>query len=153
MRVAGLFVLLYGQPLTRICGTTSDQVSHTSDSVTIQFGATPVTLPAPLDGLVLQLLDRRGPSSYASRPTHWLFPGGSPGRHRNASTFRRRLAEVGIMLLPARNAALMQLAAEVPAPVLADLLSLVPSTAIKWATIASRDWAAYTAQRARTQTT
>jgi hypothetical protein len=38
---------------------------------------------------------------------------------------------VGIMLQPDRNAALMQLAAEIPAPVLGDLLGLSPQTAVR----------------------
>jgi hypothetical protein len=45
------------------------------------------------------------------------------------------------MLQPDRNAALMQLAAEIPAPVLGDLLGLSPQTAVRWATLAARDWA------------
>jgi len=147
VRVAGLFVLLYGQPLTRICRTTPDQIDHEHQQVTIRFGDDPVVLPAPLDNLVLALLDRRGHASIAGQPTRWLFPGGHPGRHRHAGTFRRQLAKVGIMLHPARNAAMVQLAAEIPAPVLADLLGLRPHTAVRWATLAARDWAAYTALR------
>jgi len=42
---------------------------------------------------------------------------------------------------------MVQLAAEIPAPVLADLLGLRPHTAVRWATLAARDWAAYTALR------
>jgi hypothetical protein len=43
-----------------------------------------------------------------------------------------------------------QLAAEIPAPVLADLLGLTPTTTIRWATLAARDWTLYTAQRTQT---
>lgn len=41
------------------------------------------------------------------------------------------------MLQPDRNAALMQLAAEIPAPVLGDLLGLSPQTAVRWVTLAA----------------
>jgi hypothetical protein len=100
VRVAGLFVLLYGQPLTRICRTTPDQIEHRGQHVTIRFGDDPVVLPAPLDNLLLALLNRRGHASIAGRPTRWLFPGGHPGRHRHAGMFRRELAKAGIMPTP-----------------------------------------------------
>lgn len=45
----------------------------------------------------------------------------------------------------------MQLAAEIPAPVLGDRLGISPQTAVRWATHAARDWATYTALPPRRQ--
>jgi hypothetical protein len=90
-------------------------------------------LPSRLDELTLALFNRRGRASYRSTPTRWLFPGGNPGRHRSTDVLRTQLAQAGVAIRPARNAALMQTAAEVPAPVLADLLGLSPNAAVNWA--------------------
>lgn len=43
----------------------------------------------------------------------------------------------------ARNTALMSLAADLPAPVIAGLFGLAPTTATAWSTYAQADWAAY----------
>jgi hypothetical protein len=53
----------------------------------------------------------------------------------------------GIQPSHARKAAMFQLAAEIPAPVLAELLGLSPTTASRWASLAARDWSHYTAMR------
>jgi hypothetical protein len=47
----------------------------------------------------------------------------------------------------ASKSVLFLLAAEVPAPILAELLGLSISTATRWATLASRDRDQYTAMR------
>jgi hypothetical protein len=39
------------------------------------------------------------------------------------------------------------LAGQVPAPVLADLIGIADTTAIRWAALAARDWSSYVAQR------
>jgi hypothetical protein len=49
-----------------------------------------------------------------------------------------------------RRAALTDLAALLPAAVLADLLSLSPQTAVHWARQAGADWSGYAAEIART---
>jgi hypothetical protein len=47
----------------------------------------------------------------------------------------------------ARKAAMFQLAAEIPTPILAELLGLSPTTATRWDALAARDWSQYTALR------
>lgn len=64
----------------------------------------------------------------------------------------RRLLRVGVDCRASRNTALLQLAAEVPAAVLADLLGLNPNTAIKWVQLAGGNWTRYAAERARITT-
>jgi hypothetical protein len=76
----------------------------------------------------------------------WLFPGGQPGRH--TVTLHRRLAMHGLPhAAHGRAAALIHLAADLPAPVLVDLLGISIDTANQWAKHASSDWAAYLATR------
>ena len=56
-------------------------------------------------------------------PRAWLFPGARPGSHFYAGRLSTSLNKnVGIFVRPARGAALSALAADLPAPVLADLL-------------------------------
>lgn len=147
-RIAGLFVLLYAQPLARVCRMRAEQVTITpGGAVTITFDTYPVELPDPLDRLVRTHLTRRGQASYASGTDVWLFPGGIPGKHLATENIRSQLVARGIQPLPARNAAMFHLASSMPTPILAEILGLAPTTATRWAALASRDWSAYTAQR------
>ena len=52
--------------------------------------------------------------------------------------------------MAARQAALMQLASQIPAAVLAEILHLHPTTAVAWVAAAGGDWNTYAAQIART---
>ena len=126
----------------------ADQITVDAVGVTTAtFDTFPVELPGPLDRLVRTHLTRRGQASYVSRPDTWLFPGGIPGKHLATENVRSQLVARGIQPLTARNAAMFQLAASMPTPILAEVLGLAPNTATRWAALASRDWSAYTAQR------
>jgi hypothetical protein len=149
LRVAGLFVLLYGQPLTRILRLTVQDVRRGGRQVAVRFGRADVVLPQPLATLVIDLLDRPCGASLARRPgTPWLFAGWTPGRPLSAQAMGRRLIQAGIHSRPARQAAVLQLAAEIPGPILADLLNLHPKTSAGWIKAASGDWAAYAGTKA-----
>jgi hypothetical protein len=111
---------------SRIICTTDNTV------VTVNFDTVSIELPEPLDELVRTHLARRGQASYASHPDNWLFPGGLPGRHLATENIRTQLVERGIQPSDARKAAMFSLAAEIPTPVLAELLGLSPSTATRW---------------------
>ncbi|WP_151481740.1 site-specific integrase [Streptomyces albicerus] len=151
LRVAGLFVLLFGQPLTRIVQLTVDDVHLDGPCVQVCFAQDAIMLPAPLTNLVRELIGRRGQSSFSAEPRKWLFPGGAPGRHLTTSTLGNRLRALGLPARAARNTALMQLAAHMPGPILASMIGITPSRAAAWTDLAKRDWAAYTAHRARAQ--
>jgi hypothetical protein len=91
-----------------------------------------------------QLPGSAGPAA----STVWLFPGRQPGRH--TVTLHRRLAQHGLPhAAHGRAAALIHLAADLPAPVLVDLLGISIDTANQRAKHASSDWAAYLASRSR----
>jgi len=148
LRVAALFILLYGQRASDVVTLTTDRVHNTDSTVTVRFGDDEVRLPSPLDNLVQALQHHRGHAAYASDSGSWLFPGGRPGRHITAEVLRCRLRQAGIPTIrEARNAALMHLAAEVPAALLAGLIGISPRTAVAWATLAKQDWTTYTAAR------
>ena len=148
VRIAGLFTLLFAQPLTRICRMEARQITqHQDGRVSVNFDSLDIELPEPLDRLVVEQLSRPGQASFVSQPDHWLFPGGIPGRHLDTEIIRKQLVARGIHPSSARKAAMFQLAGEIPTPILADILGLAANTAVRWATIAARDWSAYAAQR------
>ena len=61
----------------------------------------------------------------------------------------RRLNALGIYVRSNRNTAMLQLAAELPAVVIADLLGVHTGTATRWVHEASGNWTSYAADRSR----
>jgi hypothetical protein len=152
-RVAGCMVLLFGQQQTRIATMTTEQITRTGDTVTVRFGRHDVPVPEPLGDLLLQLIHDGKPHVGIGSPAQspWLFPGLLPGRPITASRLADRLRALGIPTQAARHAALTDLAAHLPAAVLADLLGLHPTTAVKWMNQAGGDWSRYAADIARSR--
>jgi hypothetical protein len=150
-RVAGCLLLLYGQPLTRIAAMTTSQITRRSGETFLRLGRHDVPVPGPLASAVVQLIS--GGRSYrgvGSPPaTTWLFPGHLPGRPITPARLGERLRAIGIYAQTGRRAALLDLAAQLPAAVLADLLGLHQTTAAKWMHQAGGDWSRYAAELAR----
>jgi len=150
-RVAGCLLLLFGQQQSRIAAMTTDQVTVHGADVHVRFGQHELPVPEPL-GVLLQTLIRDGrPHVGVGSPAHtrWLFPGGLPGRPITASRLAERLRALGIRTQTGRRAALIDLAAQLPAAVLADLLNLSANTAVRWMRQAGGDWNNYAAELAR----
>lgn len=152
-RVAGCFLLLYGQQLSRIAGMARAQVRDHGPGLTVRFGRNDAAIPEPLASFVRDQLatPRRHHSLGAPPETRWLFPGHLPGRPITAGRLGQRLGRLGIDGQAARRAALLQLAAEVPAAVLSDLLGITAATAADWAHSAGGDWSRYAAALVRAQ--
>jgi hypothetical protein len=152
-RVAGCFLLLYGQQLSRIAGMTRAQVRDHATVLTVRFGRSDAAIPEPLAGFVRDQLaaPRRHDSLGAPPDNRWLFPGHLPGRPITAAHLGARLGKLGIDGQAARRAALLQLAAHVPAAVLSDLLGITTATAAGWAHAAGGDWSRYAAALTRTR--
>ena len=152
-RAAGCLLLLYGQQLSRIAAMTTSQVTSRAGTIFVRFGRHDVPVPEPL-GVILTELVRTGRSHTGTgspATTPWLFPGGLPGRPITASRLGQRLNILGIYAMAGRRAALTDLAAHIPAAVLADLLHLSPGTAVRWMHEAGADWNRYAADLARTR--
>lgn len=151
-RVAGSLLLCYGQQLSRIAVITTEQVHRRDDVISLRLGAHDLTVPEPLSGLLTDLIEvgrhhHLGVGSPTTSP--WLFPGHLPGRPITPARLGERLRALGIRALPGRRATLLQLAAEVPAAVLAELLHLTPGTATRWTRDAGGDWSRYAAELAK----
>lgn len=150
-RIAGSLLLCYGQQLSRIAVMTTDQLHQHDDHVSLRFGTHDITVPQPLAALLTDLTNVRRSHLGVGSPTTspWLFPGHLPGRPITPSRLGERLRRLGVRALPGRRATLLQLAAEVPAAVLAELLHLTPGTATRWTRDAGGDWSRYAADLAR----
>jgi hypothetical protein len=150
-RVAGCLLLLYGQPLSRIAAMTTSQVTRSGQEMLIRPGRHDVPVPGPLASAITQLIsDGRSHRGVGSpQQTAWLFPGHPPGRPITPATLGERLRALGIYAQAGRRAALLDLAAQLPAAVLADLLGLHETTAAKWMHQTGGDWSRYAAGLAR----
>jgi len=152
-RAAGCLLLLYGQQLSRIAAMTTSQITTRDGAVHVRFGDHDVPVPEPL-GVVFSELIRNGRTytgTGSPADTPWLFPGGLPGQPITAGRLGSRLRALDIYATTGRRAALLDLAAQLPAAVLADALGLAPGTAVRWMRQAGGDWSGYAAELARTR--
>ncbi|MFF8943221.1 hypothetical protein ACF1A5_13315 [Streptomyces sp. NPDC014864] len=142
-RVAGLMVLLYGQFPARTCRLTTAHVIHDENGVALRLNRTPLRLPPPLDGLVLQLVeiahDHERTVMLNEHNAPWLFPSlQMPGRAVTSKQLARRLRDIGLPTEAGRCAALLDLCTQMPAAVLQRLLGISPSAAERWSAGAVR---------------
>ena len=150
-RVSGLLVGCYGQLPARLVRLTVDDITINGTTVTIRFGRDRVTLAEPVAVFVAALIEtRRGRSATdAAGASRWLFPGGFAGRHLDPETLANRLRQLGISAAKLRTDVLLDLAADIPPAILADLIGLYPATAARWTHAAGGDWAHYVTERVR----
>jgi hypothetical protein len=152
-RAAGSLLLLFGQHLSRTAVMTTGQIITRDSQVLVRFGRHEIPVPGSLGRILTELLQAgRAHTGIGSPATsRWLFPGGMPGHPITASRLGERLRALGIRAMPGRRAALIDLAAQLPAAVLADSLNLSPGTAVRWMHQAGSDWNRYAADIARTR--
>lgn len=144
-RFAGLLVLLYAQPLTRIVALRAPDVAVGTDGqTTIILARGPVELPEPLGTLALALRDQHPDADGEG----WLLPGRKAGTHLSADRLRERLKTHDITSRPARHGALLALAARLPAPILAERLGFHQARAAQWVRAAGASYTDYVALRA-----
>ena len=114
-----------------------DRPEHGDGRVTVTFDTFAIELPEPLDGLVLEQLCPPRPSLLRQpAPTIGCFPEGIPGNHLGDREHPKQLVAAASSRPSARKAAMFGLAAEIPTPILADILGLAATTAVRWATLA-----------------
>jgi hypothetical protein len=151
-RVAGILLLLYAQPLTKIAALQTTAVISADGDTRIMLGQEPIPLPQLFADMVHRHLatrpNLRTAGGVAVSP--WLFPGVLPGRHLTAQSITTRLRSLGINLLGARNTALQSLAVEVPPPLVAKLLGYSYNVVQRHADIAAQPWARYVTKTAAT---
>ncbi|MFM9582445.1 hypothetical protein [Streptomyces caniscabiei] len=107
LRVAGVIVLLYAQPLSIIVRLTVDDVIHDGDTVLLRLGEPPSPVPAPVATLLLEHITHRGNMNTATNPaSRWLFPGRRTGQPLGPNHLSALLNQVGIPITAARGVAI-----------------------------------------------
>lgn len=142
-RVAGTLLLLYAQPLVKVAEFPMEKVLTTPQGLALQLGAPPSPVPEPFAALLREHIADRPNLRTAGRESPWLFPGYRPGEHIHPNTLMVRLRGLGIDLLGARNTAIRELVAQVPAPVVAEMLGYSAQVAQRHADLASEPWRRY----------
>jgi hypothetical protein len=123
-------VLLYAQPVARIARLTTGHVHDADGIISLHIGADALQIPSPLADIAARLPERRPVGMAGDVSTNqWLFPGRQPERPIDPATLTRRLNTLGIHARSNRNTAMLQLAADLPAIVIADLLGIHTGTA------------------------
>lgn len=145
-RFAGSVLLLYGKPVTKIAQLRSADVNTTAEGiVTLRLGRGETPLPEPLGMIALGL---QGGELRRTDTDGWLLPGRHAGEHITADTLLLRLKRYGIdRSREGRHAALLALAARLPAPILAERIGIDRSRAAAWVRLAGVTYADYVAIR------
>ncbi|UXW87083.1 hypothetical protein NFX31_06045 [Microbacterium azadirachtae] len=146
-RVAGLFLLVFGQSIGRIAKLRTTAFSDVDGQLFTRLGRDSVRIPPPMDRLVRAQIDWSDQHRAGAEP--WLFTGYAAGAHLTPDALARGLKRLGIQPTSARNAAMLDLAASMPARVLSDLMGYANGTAERWAQVAGRRWASYPSMRRR----
>jgi hypothetical protein len=141
-------LLLYGKPTTKIAALRTTDIDTTPDgAVTLRLGRGEIALPEPLSEIARALRDHQLQETGVAG---WLIPGSHAGQHVSADTLQRRLKRYGIQRSrEGRHAALLALAARLPAPILAERIGIHQSRAAAWVRMAGGTYADYVALRGR----
>jgi integrase len=146
LRVAGVIVLLYAQPLTRIVRLTVDDVLHDGETTLLRLGEPASPVPAPVAALLLAYIADRGNMNTATnQASRWLFPGRRAGQPSRPDHLSALLGEIGIPVAAARGAAIRQQLLELPAPVVADALGYHDKTTSRLLRETGGAWSRYAA--------
>jgi len=147
-RVASILIAVFAQPVSRVARLTTEDVTVDEQSVAIRFGETAVAMPEPVASDVRKLLaEQAGRSPSRVQQPAWLFPGSVPGRPIGELVLSRRMKRIGVDCNNAKHAALLHLAARLPAAIVADVVGVHIATATQWAQIAGRPWGDYPSLR------
>ena len=95
--------------------------------------------------MITRLPHRRRHGAAAHLPSPWLFPSARAGRHATPRAVSTRLQRLGIQPRAMRQAALVQLAAEIPPAMLAGILGIHPTIAVKGTRLGGGNWTTYAA--------
>lgn len=150
-RLAALLILLYGQRLFDIVRLTTASLPKTQDVTVLSLGPTGVQLADPVATIAWAAVRDRNHHVKLTRPSsiEWIFPGAYPGTHLSSERLWTRMKAIGVEPRKGRNAALLDLAAQLPGAVFAELLGLKPQTAIRLNSEMSQQTSQYGAELAR----
>ena len=149
VRVAAALVVLYGQPVSRVARLKRSDIHRSGDGATVlELDGHPLPIHEPFATLLDELPVRRQNGVRDQFDSVWLFPRADPARHVGLNTLSERLRRIGIEPRRMRNAARAQLAREIPASLLSEILGITPVAAVAWASRVGSNWTSYAAIRA-----
>ncbi|MFB6783573.1 hypothetical protein ACFCX0_41290 [Streptomyces sp. NPDC056352] len=144
LRVAGVIVLLYAQPVSCIVRLTVDDVIRDGDTVLLRLEEPASPVPAPVAALLLEHIANRDNMTAATNPaSRWVFPGRRAGQPARPDHLSALLNEIGVPSAAARGAAIRQQLLELPAPVVADALGHQAKTTTRLRNEAGGTWSRY----------
>ncbi|MHB8499309.1 MAG: hypothetical protein ACYDES_15265 [Acidimicrobiales bacterium] len=143
-RVAGLLVLLFAQPVTRIAALCVGAFAEHDGAVLVTLGQDSVPLPEPVATVVSRYLEARFNMTTTNTTTDFLFPGGRPGAHITASWLTKHLNALGITKLE-RQGALNHLVSQVPPAIVARATGYATERISTRGLLSGTDWAHYAA--------
>ena len=109
LRIAGIIVLLYAQPLTRVVRLTIDDVLHDGETTLLRLGEPASPISAPVASLLQEYIAGRASMTTATNPaSRWLFPGRRAGQPCRPGHLSALLGKVGVPASAARGAAIRQ---------------------------------------------
>ncbi|MEV4130332.1 hypothetical protein [Nocardia sp. NPDC049707] len=136
-RVVAALVRLYGLSVSRILTLTTDRFHRDDGHAYLTISEHPVLLPPKLAVLIERQINARAPSMFQiSDGPRYLLPGRPPSRPRTQKAIGRVLSRNGLPTLAARNTAMIETAAQLPAIVISDLFGIHVNTAHQWAELA-----------------
>lgn len=142
-RAAAILVLVFAQQIEKVVRLTWDDVTVTSELVTVRLADLDIELPDPLDGPWRELAANPGNDQTASHPnSNWVFRGYSPGQHINAMSMRERLRRV-FGTRAARLGTVHELTKLAPVAIIAEALGYSPQTIEKHAIGSAATYAQY----------
>lgn len=121
-RVAGLILLLFGQPVGKIAALQCVDLQALPEGLHLSLGNIPVLVPAQIAPVFWDHLHDRPNQQTGNKRSRWLFPGTLPGQHIHTDAMMGQLRALGINLGGARNTALRSLVEELPPTLVANAL-------------------------------
>lgn len=142
-RVAGLLILLYGARTESIHRLTTADMSTAEGRTYLAIATDPIELPSSVAQLIGQLasIAERSPRAQTRTGEAGYLFASSRRSHEpvHPTTLGRKLAQAGIHPQIARNSAMLALASDLPAAVVAAQMGLTAQTTTRWAQFSQRD--------------
>lgn len=149
--MAGLLILLYGARTESIHGLTTADISTAEGRTYLAITMDPLELPSAIAQLIgrLAAIAERSPRAQTRTGEAGYFCASSRRFHDpiHPTTLGRKLAQAGIHPQIARNSALLALASDLPAAVVAAQMGLTAQTTTRWSQFSQRDSIEYLGAR------
>lgn len=153
IRVAGLLLGLYGQPLTKIVTLASDDLCVGEDGEAyLRLGRAPVQVPRIVRELLLLSRANGGYSGNGAVDTKWLLPGKAPGTHLSPQTVTKNLMKkLNISTNDLKQSGLRHLARNAPPAIVADVAGYQTRSMEALSKRYAQQWSRYPALRMDTR--